>query len=346
MNMVQHVAERVTDAETRRQASALVHAARYLMLSKGDGYKAEKLAANARAFPQIQAMVKAAVAAGSTGGWGQNLAQFDSEISGFISSLRNFGAFDLVSEFMLQVPIRTRVALVTQGVTPGVIGEGAAKVISKLTLSGISIAETKVAAFIIASDELLRNAVASARLLGDELRRGLAVQTDQTFLQKIGSGIAPSTASGTSAAAILTDLETALDSMTFASNAKLFAVAPALVCKGIRTKATTTGEIAFPGALSGDPLGLVTLVASDGAASGTMTIFDATQLAGDPGIVQLAESNHATVQMDSAPDSPPTGSTVLVNLWQNNLSAILAERIFAIERPSATSVAVIQSINY
>src|SRR5262249_11109582 len=151
---------------------------------------------------------------------------------------------------------------------------------------------------------------------------------------------------GTSASAILVDLETALDSMTFASNAKLFAVTTSLIAKGIRTKAGTDGRLAFPGALSGDPFGLTTLVASDGVGSGLMYIFDAAQLAGDPGIVELAAGNEATLQLDSAPDSPPTGTTVLTNLWQNNLSSIRAERIFDIERPSATSVAVIQSIAY
>jgi hypothetical protein len=98
--------------------------------------------------------------------------------------------------------------------------------------------------------------------------------------------------------------------------------------------------------LSGDQLGLVTLVASDGAAAGTMTIFDAAQLAGDPGLVTLDGSNQATVQMDSTPDSPATSATTLVNLWQNNLSSVRAERIFAIERPNLASVAIIQSINY
>lgn len=345
MTLAAQVAEMNRDAETRRAANAVVHTARYLMLAKGNAFKAEQLAANARALPQIQAMVKSVVAPiGTTSASG--LASFDTEVSGFISSLRNFGAFDLASEFMLRVPIRTRVALVSQSLTPGTVGEAAVKPLSKLALSGISISETKVAAQVIASDELLRNAALGTRLLGDELRRSLAVQTDASFLQKISSGITPSTASGTNAAAILVDLETALDSMTFASNAKLFAVAPPLVCKGIRTKAGTDGRLAFPGAMSGDPLGLVTLVASDGAAAGTMTIFDAAQLAGDPGIVQLDISGEATVQMDSTPDSPPTGNTVLVSLWQNNLSAIMAERIFGIERPSATSVAVIQSIAY
>src|SRR5262249_41666302 len=159
------------------------------------------------------------------------------------------------------------------------------------------ISESKVAVLVVASDELLRHAALGTRLLGDELRRAISVETDLAFLQKIGSGITPSTASGTSAAAILTDLETALDSMTFASNAKLFAVTTPLIAKGIRTKAGTDGRLAFPGALSGDPLGLTTLIASDGVGSGLMYIFDASQLAGDPGIVELAAGNEATVEM-------------------------------------------------
>lgn len=348
MNILQqHVANIETERQARLQANTIVHAARFLMLSKGDNFKAEKLAENARALPNVQSMVRAAVAAGSTGGWGANLAEVDTAVSAFIESLKSFGAFDLaVQGGMMRVPIRTRIALTTIGLTAGTVAEGSAKIISKLTLSSVSISETKVAAIVVASDELLRNGALSAQLLGNEIRRAVAVQTDAAFLQKIASGITPSVASGSNATAILNDMEAALEAMTFASNAKIYAVTTPTIAKAIRTKATTAGEFAFPGALSGDPLGLVTLVASDGATAGTMVLFDASQLAGDPGIVELDSSNQATLQLDTVPTSPPDATVPYVSLFQNDLSAIRCERIFAVERPATTSVAVIQSIAY
>jgi hypothetical protein len=42
--------------------------------------------------------------------------------------------------------------------------------------------------------------------------------------------------------------------------------------------------------------------------------------------VQIDVSREATLQMDSAPDSPPTASTVMYSLFQNNGVAIRAER--------------------
>lgn len=332
--------------EQLRQGNTFVHSLRYLMQSKGDGYKAELLAANARAFPEIQTMVKTAVAVGSTGGWGTGLAVVESDVSAFIATLRNFGAFDAAVEYMQRAPIRTRIAVFSGGATSGVTLEGAAKLVSKFTLSGVMISETKVGWIVVVADELLRHAAASVKVIGNELRRGLAVQTDAAFLAKISSGITPSVASGTNASAILADMETALEAMTFASNAKIFAVTTPTIAKAIRTKPSSTGELAFPGALTGDPLGLTTLIASDGVPSGQMILFDATQLAGDAGVVQFDTSNEALVELSDTPTSPPTGTTTLVSLFQNNLAGIRTERIFAVERPLTTSVAIIGSIAY
>ena len=46
----------------------------------------------------------------------------------------------------------------------------------------------------------------------------------------------------------------------------------------------------------------------------------------DDGQVTIDASREASLQMECAPDSPPTGSTVLISLWQQNAVAIKAER--------------------
>jgi hypothetical protein len=50
------------------------------------------------------------------------------------------------------------------------------------------------------------------------------------------------------------------------------------------------------------------VLASDGV-SGQIIAVDASQIAAAAGIVELDGSGAATVQMDSAPDSPPTAAT-------------------------------------
>lgn len=348
MTLAHEIGRHITDAETRRQANVLPHVCRYLMEAKGDLFRACRNAERANAWPQVQTFLKAAVTAGSTqsGNWAQPLAEFDSVVSGFIESLRSFSAFDAAVEWMQRVPIRTRIALFSTGPTSGTTAEGTAKVVSRLTLSGVSISETKCGCVVVVSDELLKHAAASTQLLGNELRRSLGVQTDNAFLSKLSTGITPSVASGNNATAILTDVEVALEAMTFSSNAKIFAVTQPVTAKAIRTKATTAGELAFPGPLSGGAFGLTTLIASDGVPSGQMILFDATQLAGDPGVVEIDASNQATIELSDTPASPPVASTPFVSLFQNDLSALRAERIFAIERPRAASVAIIGSIAY
>ncbi len=50
--------------------------------------------------------------------------------------------------------------------------------------------------------------------------------------------------------------------------------------------------------------------------------------------------------MNTAPDSPPTTSTVLTSLWQHNLTGLKAVRYFGAERLRDTAVAVISGVGY
>jgi hypothetical protein len=54
----------------------------------------------------------------------------------------------------------------------------------------------------------------------------------------------------------------------------------------------------------------------------------------------------ASFQAESAPDSPTLSSTILTNLWQNNLVALLARRTFGASLLRATGAAMINGLNY
>jgi HK97 family phage major capsid protein len=62
-------------------------------------------------------------------------------------------------------------------------------------------------------------------------------------------------------------------------------------------------------------------------------------LLADDGQVSIDVSREATLQMDSAPDSPPTASTVMYSLFQNNGVAIRAERYINWAKRRSTAVA-------
>ena len=69
-------------------------------------------------------------------------------------------------------------------------------------------------------------------------------------------------------------------------------------------------------------------------------------LLADDGQVTLDASREASLQMDSSPDSPPTASTTMISLWQQNMIAIKAERYINWAKRRATSVGMISGAKY
>jgi hypothetical protein len=57
-------------------------------------------------------------------------------------------------------------------------------------------------------------------------------------------------------------------------------------------------------------------------------------------------SREASLQMDTAPDSPETASTVMVSLWQRNMIALKVERYMTWLKKHSTSVQFISSAKY
>jgi hypothetical protein len=66
----------------------------------------------------------------------------------------------------------------------------------------------------------------------------------------------------------------------------------------------------------------------------------------DDGEVLLDASNQASLEMDSAPTSPPTASTVLVSLWQHNMVGLRAERYINWTKRRPGAVQFIDSAAY
>jgi len=62
--------------------------------------------------------------------------------------------------------------------------------------------------------------------------------------------------------------------------------------------------------------------------------------------VNVDVSREASLQMDSAPDSPNTASTVLVSLWQRNMVAIKAERFITWKKGRDAAVQYISNAKY
>ena len=87
------------------------------------------------------------------------------------------------------------------------------------------------------------------------------------------------------------------------------------------------------------------LSGSGQAASATELCRRRAILYADGGVV-IDVSRQATIQMDSLPDSPPTGSTVEVSLWQYGLVGLRAERMLNWKRSRTSAVQLLSPTAY
>src|SRR5262249_23282454 len=118
------------------------------------------------------------------------------------------------------------------------------------------------------------------------------------------------------------------------------------ICKALSVVHTNTGAPAFPGLnYNGGEISGVTVLVSDGVPASTMVMVDASQVAAASETITLDASNEATIQLDSPPDSPPSGSSPLTSLWQMNMTGLRAERFFGCNRLNTTAVAMVTGVN-
>jgi hypothetical protein len=119
------------------------------------------------------------------------------------------------------------------------------------------------------------------------------------------------------------------------------------IAKVLSVMHTNAGDAAFPTlSYNGGSIAGIQAVVSDGVPSGTMLLADAQQIAAASDMIQLSATNEASIQMDTTPDSPPTGSTPLISLWQFNYAGLKAERFFGAQKLTTTGVCVLTSIAY
>lgn len=225
---------------------------------------------------------------------------------------------------------------------------GMVKRVSALTLGSNETVEHKAAAIVVASKELLRfTTTDAANVFATELRRGVASVTDSTFLSLITNGVSATSSNGSTSVAILQDLAGALGSMTLGSTSRLFVIVNAQTASAWSTKTTSTGARAFDRMTptGGEICGMACLV-SDDLAANTFCVIDADQIVAATGSIDVAGSQAASLQMDTAPDSPATASSTYVSLFQQGMAALKAERVFTAQRQRDTAVAVISNVSY
>jgi HK97 family phage major capsid protein/HK97 family phage prohead protease len=324
--------------------TAFIRYCQALAVSRGSTMQAVEYAKRwTDSTPEVELVLKAAVAAGTTtdATWAGPLAPMKPLTDEFLALLRPATILGKVPGFV-RVPFNVSVASQTGGGTYQWVGQGAPKPVGKLAFATITLGITKCAGIIVITEELARTSTPSAEeVIRRDMVAGIAAYLDQQFIDpavaavagvapgSVTNGVTPITTAGATPANARTDVAAMANAMTALNISTAGAV---LVLSETNALAFTNalnplGQPLFP-AMSqqgGTIMGYQAITSQ--VAGTTVALIQPNQvLYADDGGVTIDVSREASVQMDTALDSPPLATTILTSLWQNNLVGLRAER--------------------
>jgi hypothetical protein len=350
MSFAQKIGEMALQKDMNQGAKEFAAIARYVALGKGSWFAAAKLAEESNAPTRIRGAIdnalqtKAAVLPGTSTGWGAQLGAYSQLADSFLLNLRQVSAFDALLPFTKSVPLGfQQIAVATGGASGAVIGEAMVKPIAKVSYSTSQLSVLKTVAIVIITSELLK--LANDRIFQAELAGAVAAATDAEFCSQITSGLSPIASSGSTQANVLTDLNAALTAISFGAGSQVFLLVTSGIAKYWSTLTGGSGPV-FPNmGVNGGTIGGMTVVVTSGLTQSFVAV-DATQIGTMSGALELDGSDQSAVQMESAPDSPPTATTNFVSLWQNNLTALKAVRFWSAKRLRTAAVSLVNAVSY
>ena len=279
---------------------------------------------------------------------GSVFADYSTIVSGFVSSLQNFSAFDGMLGSCVPVPLMTgTVGAVAVGATAYSAAEMSVKAVSKLSITGQQLNPIKAHAIVVITEELAQAPGANAVALVDrELKYAVAVTTDAQFISVLISGLSANTSTGLTAESVRADIGAMLRQVTINQQSKLFILTTPLVAKNWSMLTDQHGVSAFPNLtpVSGE-INEIRILTSDAVATGQAVLCDASGIAAASSDLGFKESRDATLQLNDAPDSPPSASTNLVSLYQNNFIGLMIERFIVAARLRSDAVALCTNSN-
>lgn len=336
--------------------------------AKGNLMQAAEIAKQWTDTPEVEQVLKAAVAAGTTtdATWAAPLVPYQQMSNDFIELLRPATLVGRMTG-LRNVPFNVRIPGQTQGSTVAWVGETAPKPVSALGFEDITLRFNKLAGIVVISDELARLSTPSAEgIIRGDLVAQIAQFTDDSFINpayaavtdvrpaSVTNGVTPIAASGTTADDLRADVRAVYSTFIAAnlSTAGAAWVMTSTQAMAIGMMQNPLGQNEFPGlgAEGGTFMGLPVLVSevvpSDSSGSIIVLVKQSEILLADEGGVTVDVSREASLQMNSTPDNPTTASTVMTSLWQNNLLGIRAERMITWRKRRPQAVAYISGANY
>lgn len=322
--------------------------------------------------PEVEQMLKTAVTSGSTTdtSFGGPLVNYQILTTEFIEFLRPLTIIGRIPGLTL-VPFNVKIGRQTGGSTVNWVGQGAPKPLTSLAFDSLTLDLAKIAGIIVLNQELIRLANPSAELLvRNDLAAAVVQFMDSQFVDpskavvagvspaSITNGVSAITPTGTTGAALRADLKT-LFAQFLSNNLQVTGVVFIMTQQSalsISLMTNSLGNKEFPdinmqgGTLLGIPVVTSENVPATGGSptDGYPIILASAKdiLLADDGAVTIDASQEASLQMDTAPDSPATASTTFVSMFQQNMVAIRAERYINWAKRRSTAVSYIQNAKY
>ena len=297
-------------------------------------------------------MTKAAVPSGLTTDttWASPLIFYQQLTGQFAEYLRPLTILGRIVGFR-RVPFNVQIPRATSGTTVGAwIGETAPKPVTSMAFDSLTLRWSKAAVIVVMSDELIRFSNPSAEaVVRDDLTRAMVQFLDSQFLSTTAAvtnvspagmlnGVTGITPTGTNMAAFRADVASLFANL-FALNLSTAGgqwVMTQTQATKLGLAQNSFGQPVFPGlSAEGGTLMGYPVVTSENITSSTgsptegypiIFLLPGEILLADDGVTIIDSSNQASVQQDSAPDSPPTASSAYISLWQTNQTALRAER--------------------
>lgn len=362
------------------KGTAFTRFAMALMAGKGNLMQSAEIAKRwSDQTPEVETVLKAAVAAGTTtdAAWAKPLVEYTNMASEFAELLRPATIIGRIPG-LRNVPFNIKVPRQTGGSSASWVGEGAPKPVSALAFDQINLGVTKLAGIVVMTDELVRFSNPSAEAIVRQDLIDTIVQTmDRDFVDpanagsagvkpaSITNGVTPVVASGTTADHVRRDVQALMGKFVTANMSLAGAVfiMTEMRALSLALMLNALGQREFPeiqinGESGGRFFGLPVVLsenipANPGAGDPLVGAGDRIILAkaseimlADDGETLLDASNQASLQMDSAPTNPPVAATVMVSLWQMNLVGIRAERFINWTKRRPGAVQYIDSAAY
>jgi len=362
MSLAQRVGEIAQQRNNEKAVLDFAHIAKFIMANRGTAEAAAIAASDCKAgllgmrlaaiveramgrqiSREVLQLQKAAVPASGLSA----LADYSAISSGFINSLVNDSAFDSMLPSMVPVPLGTgTVGAITAGATAYSVAEGSMKPITRLSIANQTMTPVKSASAVVSTQELVRSAfVGATQFIANELRRAVAITTGSTFLSVISAGAPVVGAVGNTPDAVRIMLSTLLSTISLGQGSSPFLITTSAIAKAWSVL-SANGQSAFPNMTpQGGNVQGVQVVVSDAVVSGQVVLADASGIAAAAGEMALLDIGEGSIVADTLPTSPPSGSDVMMSLWQMNLAGILVERYFCAAKLRSDAVAVASNVS-